>query len=88
MCIRDSIGSAPTITTPTTSVFFIGGGSLLFDGQIDNILIYNRALTAAEIALRYCRPLRMFERRDVIYAPVGVPTAKPMWYYEIMRKTG
>jgi hypothetical protein len=37
----------------TTNVFRIGGGSPYLDGRISNLLVYNKALTAAEVEQNY-----------------------------------
>ena len=51
-----------------------------FPGLIDHVLIYNRALSAAEIAHLYCDPFCMFERRShTIYIPsIGDVTITPV----------
>ena len=41
----------------------LGGGAEYFDGQCDNVAIYNRALSASEIAELYWKPSCMFERK-------------------------
>ena len=38
-----------------------GSGSGDYAGQVEYVMIYNRALSAAEIALLYCEPFCMFE---------------------------
>lgn len=50
-------------TTAVNSLYFgcSRSGATIFDGLIDNVLIYNRALTAGEIAKLYREPFCMFE---------------------------
>lgn len=43
----------------------VDGSGRLFDGQIDNVMIYNRALSASEISLLYREPFCMFERDPI-----------------------
>jgi len=61
-----STGDAETFVA---SPFYVGGFSgynTCFDGgYIDNILVYNRALSASEIALLYREPFCMFEQDNV-----------------------
>ena len=71
-----------TVNTPgaldtNTDNLYIGtlgdGSSLQFDGQIDYILIYNRALTASEIALLYREPFGMFVKDDIVLMVASIP---------------
>lgn len=55
--------------TSRANDLFLGTGSTttdqLFNGQISDILIYNRALSPSEIALLYIEPFCMFEREPI-----------------------
>lgn len=41
-----------------TNIGGYSGGSAVLDGQIDNVQIYNRALTATEIMQLYTMPFK------------------------------
>lgn len=56
------------------------GATWQLDGSIDNVSIYNRALSASEIALLYREPFYMFRRRQIWPSSAGNPPAfKPYW---------
>ena len=59
-----------------------------FNGLIDNVAIYNRALSASEVALLYREPFCMFERRREIIVPevaaAGVTMAGYYYYKHLM----
>lgn len=65
-----------------------------FNGSIDDVMLFNRALTASEIAQLYREPFPWFAEDEVshLYLPGGPPSVKPYWYYQqmqsIMRRTG
>ena len=63
------------------SAFTIGDSGNFLGGFVDSVLIYNRALSDAEVALLYREPFRMFERNLIelwvgsvgAVAPSGIP---------------
>ena len=42
------------------------------DGQIDNVMIYDRALSAEEIKALYTNPFQMFKKQGIFWVPGGV----------------
>lgn len=59
-----------------------------FNGSIDSVNIYNRALSAEEIAWLYREPYAMFEPAfslGALYAAIP-PALKPMWYYNMLKR--
>jgi len=54
---------------PASGGFFYigqrGDNSKFFDGQLGYVMVFNRALTASEIALLYREPFFMFEREPI-----------------------
>ena len=57
--------------------FGVGYNNDYFNGQIDHIMIYNRVLSASEIALLYREPFCMFKRDNIWVWGAGV--AAPDW---------
>ena len=49
------------------------GGANFFDGQIDHVMIYNRALSSAEVRELYQQPFKMFRQEK--FMPFSVPPA-------------
>lgn len=72
-----SARNSVTATTANSSSYYVGNNyncSADFVGQVAWLFIYNRALSAAEIAHLYCKPFCMFEREvspALISAPAG-----------------
>lgn len=72
------IGSDSSITTPTINVVSFGGttqGDCL-NGQIDNVMVFNRVLSASQIAQLYQNSFYMFEPSFnwFLYGGIAVPT--------------
>lgn len=66
--------SATTITTANANIGSRNdGASNLFNGLIDDIRIYNRALSADEINRQYAEPYYMFQKRQLIVPKHIVP---------------
>jgi hypothetical protein len=64
-----------------------GSADFYFNGLIDMPAIYNKALSAQEIARLYATPFYMFPKRSPVsyFIPSGEPpTAKPFYYYAQM----
>jgi hypothetical protein len=78
----DSDAKTGSMSNVTTS-FTIGGTNIpnySFNGLIDNVQIWNRALSASEIAQLYREPFAMFGRRQIWQSGAGAPPAfKPYW---------
>lgn len=59
-----------------------------YTGSIDSVRIYNRALSAEEIAWSYREPYAMFEPAfslGTLYAAL-LSALKPMWYYNMLKR--
>ena len=62
-----------------TTIGALEVGSNPLDGQIDHVMIYNRALSASEIALLYRKPFCMFrDPAEMILAAAGQTAAPPV----------
>lgn len=57
-----------------------------FDGLIEYVMIWNRALLASEIQQLYCEPFCMFGR-ELIWGESAAPSVKPWWYYQQMMRS-
>ena len=83
LAATDATGAA-LVTTTTPLVL---GGEYDCDnaaeGQIDHLMIYNRALSASEIAEQYARPFGMIKKDDVALLEAGIPAVGvvPTPYY-------
>lgn len=55
-----------------------------FDGQIEFVYIYNRELSASEIALLYREPFAMFDRKQIW--PSGAPAGHPYYYQQLLSR--
>jgi hypothetical protein len=73
----DSVNTAPTDGAQTLRIgSFTGSGSYDWNGLIETAQIFNRALTAAEVARLYHDPFWMFrEERPELYVTAGAPPA-------------
>ncbi len=60
-----------------------GLGQFTWKGLIENVMIWNRALSASEIALLYREPFGMFVKDDIVLLEAGIPTGVPVpvFYY-------
>jgi len=63
---NDSSGGGFTGTLTGTAYFF--------NGKMDNVLIYNRALSAADVATLYADPLCIYRASDNRWLKVAAPT--------------
>ena len=76
-----------TVRTNTTKVcigdrFYNGTNQDFFIGQIDDVMIYNRALSATEVQQLYMTPFRMFEREPIeLWTGAYAPTAEDINIY-------
>ncbi len=70
--ISESSTPVGSYMTGTTNTFKIGAPTVLtypFDGRMNNALVYNRILTAAEIADAYSSRLAIPDYRGLVFAP-------------------
>jgi len=72
-----SSGAAPTVIHAGTAPLHIGSdvGASPFDGQLADVRIYNRALTANEIFFDYANPLAPFRLKPLTIATGGAAPA-------------
>jgi len=54
-----------------------GGAEDDTDARLDQIILYDRALSASEVGLLYREPFCMFQREMIELWPIGAPTAYP-----------
>lgn len=93
------VGSNTDIVTfNNTANWYIGGGTAesvatahtrYFNGSIDSVRVYNRALSADEIAWSYREPYAMFDKPlspALLYAAAAAGAENPYWYYEMLRR--
>lgn len=58
-----------------------------FDGLIEYVYLYNRALSAAEIAEIYSNPYAMFAIPDIAWMyPEAPPAANPYYYQQLLNR--
>jgi len=72
---------------------WVGSHGAFMAGEISSFSLYNRALSASEIAELYINPFRAIaERRaryDLCHVTAGMPSVKPAWYYQqLMAEAG
>ena len=82
--ILDSATPATKTLTDISLSLQIGKSSLgNYDGQLDNLMIWQRYFSASEIALLYRNPFCMFEKDDVALMAVDAapPSVVPTPYY-------
>jgi len=74
--LGDSDATGAALVTTTTPLVFGGeyDGDNPVEGQIDNIMIFDRALTVVEIQQLYYDPFCMFEREPLIINTAAAPT--------------
>jgi hypothetical protein len=77
--LQDSDAAAITLLTQPTYAFNIGGINTYFlTGIVDSVEVWNRALSAAEIAQLYREPFAMFDRPSIgllyVVPPAGGQT--------------
>ncbi len=78
------IGKDTTIGTPATVANFRWGGTNTagIDGQIDHILLYNRVLTADEVAQLYREPFAIVRREPYeLWSPAAVGGVMDSYFY-------
>lgn len=66
-------GLVNTALGPANDIWIGGYGSNELAGDIDNIMVYNRTLSALEVALDFREPFCMFEMADIALMEVAIP---------------
>jgi len=90
--VNTSTGSPGTTTLTTTSIGCLPRVTPVFfwNGTIDDVMIYNRALSASEIAQLYREPFCMFERTPskayFFVSAVAPPLEHPYYYREFANR--
>ena len=79
------IGSEVNLSIGVESVDIAGGKH--FDGSINFVRIYNRALSVEEVKLLYEDPFCNMMKKPINRYYTAIAAAlKPMWYYDLLRR--